>query len=128
MAEDRPAVPRRRVVIVGGGFAGLACARAPAGAYVDVTLVDKRNHHLFQPLLYQVSIAAVSPAYNYFAHPEWAQRAPAPKTIADARTIRARLLGAFDAAERSDVPEARAALLTFVVVGGGQPVSRWPAR
>ena len=41
-----------RVVIVGGGFAGLACARRLARAPVRVTLVDRRNHHLFQPLLY----------------------------------------------------------------------------
>jgi NADH:ubiquinone reductase (H+-translocating) len=162
----------RRVVIIGGGFGGLACARALAGADVDVTLVDKRNHHLFQPLLYQVSTAALSPAdiaipirrvlakarnarvllaevtgidteqrqvrladgdalpydqvviatgsaYNYFSHPEWEPHAPAPKTIKDARSIRARLLRAFEEAELSDDPQRREALLTFVVVGGG---------
>ena len=58
----RPAVGKRRVVIIGGGFGGLACAQALAGAPVHVTLIDKRNHHLFQPLLYQVSTAALSPA------------------------------------------------------------------
>lgn len=135
-------------------------------------LIDRRNHHLFQPLLYQVSTAALSPAdiaepirrvlarahnvavmlaevvgvdekrrlvmltagdpvpfdqlvlatgsvYNYFAHPEWASVAPAPKSIADAREIRARLLTAFENAERCKDPLDRAALLTFVVVGGG---------
>ncbi|UYV11977.1 MAG: NAD(P)/FAD-dependent oxidoreductase [Phycisphaera sp.] len=50
------------VVIVGGGFAGLACARALGRAEADVVLVDRRNHHLFQPLLYQVATAALSPA------------------------------------------------------------------
>lgn len=50
------------VVIVGGGFAGLACARALGRADADVVLVDRRNHHLFQPLLYQVATAALSPA------------------------------------------------------------------
>jgi NADH dehydrogenase len=50
------------VVIVGGGFAGLAAARALARAPVEVTLVDRRNHHLFQPLLYQVATAGLSPA------------------------------------------------------------------
>jgi NADH dehydrogenase len=154
------ATQRRRVVIIGGGFGGLACARGLAGADVEVTLVDRRNHHLFQPLLYQVSTAALSPAdiaipirrvvakarnirvllaevraidsrerrvdltggdsllydqlvvatgsaYNYFAHPEWAAHAPAPKTIRDARAIRARLLEAFELAERTDDPERR---------------------
>jgi NADH dehydrogenase len=51
-----------RVVIVGAGFGGLAAARRLAGKAVDVTLIDRRNHHLFQPLLYQVATAALSPA------------------------------------------------------------------
>jgi NADH dehydrogenase len=53
---------RPRVVIVGGGFGGLNAARALADAPVDVVLVDRSNHHLFQPLLYQVATAALSPA------------------------------------------------------------------
>jgi NADH:ubiquinone reductase (H+-translocating) len=53
---------RARVVIVGGGFGGLRAAKALADAPVRVTLVDRRNHHLFQPLLYQVATAALSPA------------------------------------------------------------------
>jgi NADH dehydrogenase len=51
-----------QVVIVGGGFGGLNAARALHRAPVRVTLVDRRNHHLFQPLLYQVATAALSPA------------------------------------------------------------------
>jgi NADH dehydrogenase len=51
-----------RVVIVGAGFGGLACARALANKPVLVTVVDKRNYHLFTPLLYQVATAALSPA------------------------------------------------------------------
>ncbi len=51
-----------RVIIIGGGFAGLAAARALRRAPVEVVLVDRRNHHLFQPLLYQVATAALSPA------------------------------------------------------------------
>ena len=47
---------------MGGGFAGLAAAKALAHAPVDVTLIDRRNHHVFQPLLYQVATAALSPA------------------------------------------------------------------
>jgi NADH:ubiquinone reductase (H+-translocating) len=50
-----------RVVIVGGGFGGLYAARALRRAPVQVTLVDRRNHHVFQPLLYQVAMAALSP-------------------------------------------------------------------
>jgi NADH dehydrogenase len=50
------------VVIIGGGFGGLAAAKAFKGAAVRVTLVDRANHHLFQPLLYQVATAALSPA------------------------------------------------------------------
>ncbi|CAN7509565.1 NAD(P)/FAD-dependent oxidoreductase [Phenylobacterium sp. LjRoot219] len=56
-AEERP-----QVVIVGGGFGGLDAAKALAHAPVDVTLIDRSNHHSFQPLLYQVATAALSPA------------------------------------------------------------------
>jgi NADH:ubiquinone reductase (H+-translocating) len=51
-----------RVFIVGGGFAGLAAAKALAGAPIALTIVDRRNHHVFQPLLYQVATASLSPA------------------------------------------------------------------
>src|SRR5512136_141303 len=50
-----------RVVIVGGGFGGLYCTRALAREQVRITLVDRKNHHVFQPLLYQVATAALSP-------------------------------------------------------------------
>jgi len=50
------------VVVVGGGFGGLYAAKALRGAPVHVTIVDRRNHHLFQPLLYQVATAALNPA------------------------------------------------------------------
>ncbi|HSM58363.1 MAG TPA: NAD(P)/FAD-dependent oxidoreductase [Candidatus Sulfomarinibacteraceae bacterium] len=53
---------RKHVVIVGGGFGGLNAARALKDAPVRVTLIDRRNHHLFQPLLYQVATGALSPA------------------------------------------------------------------
>ena len=49
------------VVIVGGGFAGLNAARALRRSPVRITIVDRRNHHLFQPLLYQVATAALNP-------------------------------------------------------------------
>ncbi|WP_156256154.1 NAD(P)/FAD-dependent oxidoreductase [Sandarakinorhabdus oryzae] len=54
--------PRQHVVIIGAGFGGLAAAQSLARADVDITLIDGRNHHLFQPLLYQVATAGLSPA------------------------------------------------------------------
>ena len=53
---------RRHVVVIGGGFGGLGVARALARAPVRVTLLDRQNHHLFQPLLYQVAMAGLAPA------------------------------------------------------------------
>jgi NADH dehydrogenase len=53
---------KKKVVIVGGGFGGLAAAKKFSHTEFDVTLIDKRNYHLFQPLLYQVATAALSPA------------------------------------------------------------------
>ena len=59
---DAPSPERKRVVIVGGGFAGLAAAHALRHADAEVVLIDRRNHHIFQPLLYQVATAVLSPA------------------------------------------------------------------
>lgn len=53
---------RPRVVIIGGGFAGIAAAKALHGCEADVTLIDRRNHHIFQPLLYQVATALLAPS------------------------------------------------------------------
>ncbi len=58
---------RKRVLIVGGGFAGLKAAEVLAKAEVNITLVDRRNHHTFQPLLYQVALAVLPP--NEIAQP-----------------------------------------------------------
>ena len=162
---------RQRVVILGGGFAGLTSARALRRAPVQVTLVDRRNHHLFQPLLYQVATGGLSPAniaaplravlkrqgnarvlmaevtgfdvparqvrlgdggleydmlivatgsrHAYFGHDAWERFAPGLKEIDDAIEIRRRVLLAFEIAERDADPASRAALLTFVIVGGG---------
>ncbi|MGB8277975.1 MAG: NAD(P)/FAD-dependent oxidoreductase [Methylovirgula sp.] len=52
----------KKVVIIGGGFGGLSVARALSGLPIEITLVDRQNHHCFQPLLYQVATAVVSPA------------------------------------------------------------------
>ncbi len=163
---------KHRVVIVGGGFGGLMTAAHLKGADVDITLIDRRNHHLFQPLLYQVATTALSTSeiawpirhlmrgrkdvrtllatvtgvdtrtrivflddggqvpydtlvlatgarHAYFGHDEWAPFAPGLKTLEDATSIRRKLLLAFEKAEREPEPVTRAALLTFVIVGGG---------
>jgi NADH dehydrogenase len=65
MAEvtvDRSDGRRKRIVILGGGFAGINAAKDLARLPVDVTVVDRKNYHLFQPLLYQVALAVLSPA------------------------------------------------------------------
>jgi NADH:ubiquinone reductase (H+-translocating) len=56
------ATSRRRIVVVGGGFGGLEAVKALDGAPVDITVIDRRNHHLFQPLLYQVATASLNPS------------------------------------------------------------------
>ncbi|HVL14915.1 MAG TPA: FAD-dependent oxidoreductase, partial [Gemmata sp.] len=53
---------KHRVVIIGGGFGGLLAAKGLNKQPVDVTMIDRRNFHLFQPLLYQVATGALSPA------------------------------------------------------------------
>ncbi|MBA3638528.1 MAG: NAD(P)/FAD-dependent oxidoreductase [Acidobacteria bacterium] len=168
---SRQAQTRPRVLIVGGGFAGLAAAKALAKAPVAVTVLDRRNHHVFQPLLYQVATAALSPAdisapirsvvrdqdncevalapvtgvdvanrrvlfeagsvgydylvlaagatHAYFGHDEWAGLAPGLKTLEDATEVRRRILLAFESAEYEGSAEARRAVLTFGIVGGG---------
>jgi NADH dehydrogenase len=165
------AVDRHKVVILGGGFGGLNAAKNLKNAPVDVTLVDRCNFHLFQPLLYQVATGSLSPAniagplrqivrkqrntrvllaeavdidaknrrvilsdgelpydtlivatgstHQYFGHPEWEKHAPGLKTIEDATAIRARILTAFEAAERETDPSRLQAWMTFVIVGAG---------
>ena len=161
---------RKRVVIIGGGFGGLTAGTSIRHA--DVTLIDRTNHHLFQPLLYQVATAALSPGdiawplrtmfrsqhnvhvvmdevvsidrtarlvavrngapfpfdiliaapgshHAYFGHDEWERFAPGLKTITDAVTLRAKMLFAFEEAERRRAVTGTHAPLTFVIVGGG---------
>jgi len=169
MSTDRQ---RHKVVIIGGGFGGLSAVQHLRGADVDITIIDRRNHHLFQPLLYQVATTALSPSeiawpirhllrrrpdvktllgtavgidkaaqvvehgdgdrvpfdsvivatgaqHAYFGHDEWEPHAPGLKTLEDATAIRRKLLLAFEQAERETDPQRRAALLTFVIIGGG---------
>src|ERR1700723_3273122 len=160
-----------RVVIVGAGFGGLRCAQALKDANVAVTLIDRNNFHLFQPLLYQVATAALSPGdiavptrqifrdapatklllstvtgidterrlvlterreipydylvlatgatHGYFGKDEWAHHAPGLKYVEDALDVRRRILTAFERAEESIDQSEKAALLTFLIVGGG---------
>jgi putative oxidoreductase len=160
-----------RVVIVGAGFGGLSCADALRDAAVSITVVDRVNYHLFQPLLYQVATAAVSPGdiatpvrtlfreslntrvllgevlgvdparrrvslgdttleydylvlatgatHSYFGNDQWREHAPGLKCVEDATEIRRRILVAFERAEATEDEAERAALLTFLIVGGG---------
>src|SRR5262244_864811 len=64
MAQTDAEVHRHqpRIVIIGAGFAGVAVARALRGANADILLIDRRNHHIFQPLLYQVATAILAPS------------------------------------------------------------------
>jgi NADH dehydrogenase len=62
VAAHQPGQRRKRIVIVGGGFAGIAAARALRRCDADVILIDRRNHHIFQPLLYQVATAVLAPS------------------------------------------------------------------
>ena len=162
---------RQRVVILGGGFGGLSAARKLKSAPVDVTLIDRCNYHLFQPLLYQVATGSLSPAnisgplrqvlkqnknttvllgeaididpanhqvilsdgaiaydtlivatgssHQYFGHDDWEKFAPGLKTIEDATDMRARILLAFEAAERETDPKKLKEWMTFVIVGAG---------
>ncbi|MBA3937610.1 MAG: NAD(P)/FAD-dependent oxidoreductase [Planctomycetes bacterium] len=168
-----PAVPAaHHVVIVGGGFGGLQVALGLRRAAVRVTLIDRRNFNLFQPLLYQVATGGLSPSniatplrsilkrqrntevmlgevdgidpaartvhlqdgetlaydtlvvatgsrHHYFGHPEWEVHAPGLKTIEDATRMRRLIYSALERAEREHDAQRRAALMTFVVVGGG---------
>jgi NADH dehydrogenase len=97
------AMARERVVIVGGGFGGLACARALDGADVDVLLLDARNYHLFTPLLYQVATALLDPSDIAYPFRTVFRRSP------NVRFRQARVTGVdFDARQ--------------VTVAGGDPI------
>src|SRR5712691_1615586 len=167
---------RKRIVIVGGGFAGIAAAHALRHADAEIVLIDRRNHYIFQPLLYQVATAILSPAEiaapirqlevkqrnlsvllaevtgvdvasrtiaasspdagvhkiafdhlvvatgmgpSYFGHDEFARYAPGLKSLSDAETIRAKILGAFELAATTEDEDERTRQMTFILVGAG---------
>src|ERR1700733_4501141 len=85
--NERPQTKRPQVVIAGAGFAGLQAAKSLANVDVDISLVDAVNHHCFQPLLYQVATAALSPA-----DVAWPIRAIL-RNQKNARVIMARVMG-----------------------------------
>jgi len=169
--EELMTSSKHRVVIVGGGFGGLHAGKALNEERLEVALLDRRNYHLFQPLLYQVATGGLSPGEiaaplraifewqknlrvlmteatgfdttrklvqtrmgempydslivaagaqsTYFGNEKWATIAPSLKNIEDATRLRARLLSAFEEAEKEPDPDRRRSLLTFLIVGGG---------
>jgi hypothetical protein len=109
---------RPRVVIIGGGFGGIAAARALRRANVDITLIDRTNDFI---------IVAPGSRHHYFGHDEWESYAPGLKAIEDASEIRRRFLLAYEIAEKSEDPQERDEYLTFVIVGGGPRPSSLPS-
>ncbi len=101
-----------QVVIVGGGFGGLNAARALADAAVEVVLVDRRNHHLFQPLLYQVATATLSPADI---------ATPIRKVLKNQANVRVMMAGAevVDAAARMLVTDQGEIGFDYLVLAAG---------
>jgi NADH:ubiquinone reductase (H+-translocating) len=97
-------MPAKRVVILGGGFGGVAAARALKGSDVEVLLIDRRNHHIFQPLLYQVATAVLAPSEVASPIRQLAQRQPNLSVLMaevtgvdlDARQVRASPPGLMD--------------------------------
>lgn len=165
-----------RIIIVGGGFGGLAAAKALRNTPAQIILIDRSNHHLFQPLLYQVATSVLTPGqigspirgilgsqrnttvilgevtgvdkdqkcvivrnsdredvrvpydylilatgvtHSYFGHDEFEKHAPGLKSLADAVSVRNKILQAFEQAEAEEDPSLHRDLLTFVLVGAG---------
>src|SRR6201996_8411752 len=171
MDQETKSSVRPKVVIIGGGFAGIQLAKKLKNAPVDILILDRHNYHTFQPLLYQVAmgaIAADSIAFpirriftkqdnfsfnmanvqkinaesnsistnigdikydylviatgsntNFFGNKEIAHYAMPMKNVPEALNLRALVLQNLEKAAATNDPEEKAALMTFVVVGGG---------
>src|SRR6478735_9013493 len=91
------------LVVLGAGFGGLSFAKEFPGELARITLVDRQNHHLFQPLLYQVASSGLA----------------APDIAQPIRSILRNTLLAYEKAEREPDPQRRQELMTTVVIGGG---------
>jgi NADH:ubiquinone reductase (H+-translocating) len=111
-ATRTPMPGRQRVVILGAGFAGLSAAKALVKAPVDVTVIDRRNYHLFQPLLYQVATAGLSPAEI---------ATPIRSILRDQRNTRVLLgrVGAIDKELRTVEVEGRSVPYDMLIVATG---------
>jgi hypothetical protein len=104
--------PNPRVVILGAGFGGLSAAKALANSPFDVTIVDQHNYHLFQPLLYQVATAGLSPADI---------ASPVRSIMRDARNVSVVLakVGKIDVGRREVVAENRRLPFDYLIVATG---------
>src|SRR6476619_453675 len=110
-------VKRAKVVIVGGGFGGLSAAKKLSGKPVDVTLFDRKNHHTFQPLLYQVATSVLSPGEIASPLRHILHRAPNVEVILGEITD-------FEAdARRVLLKDGSELQYDYLIVGGGAPHS-----
>jgi NADH:quinone reductase (non-electrogenic) len=110
--SDAAMAPNPRVVIVGGGFGGLSAAKALARAPFEITLIDRNNHHLFQPLLYQVATAGLSPADI---------ASPIRGILRDQRNVKVILaeVSGIDTARKEVIADGRRIAYDYLVVATG---------
>ena len=104
---------RPKVVIVGGGFGGLSAARRLSGEAVDITLVDRKNHHTFQPLLYQVALAVLPPGEIASPLRHVLRKAP------NARTLLAEVVGFDCDARRVSLADGAQLTYDYLIVAAG---------